>query len=239
MNNDVREKFIIRTKIINYIRKFLNNLGFLEVETPMMTFTASGATAKPFVTHHADFKRDIFMRIAPELYLKQLVIGGLDRVYEIGRQFRNESIDTTHNPEFTSCEFYMAYNDMYDLMNITENLLSNMVKEIIGKSVIKCQRKNNNKREEYNKGGNDKDDNDDKEIEIDFTPPFKRLDVINYLEQILDIKFPLPHEWGTEATNEFLENICIKHHVNCNPPRTNSRLLEKVSYNITYTVNPL
>ncbi|CAG8577031.1 2922_t:CDS:2, partial [Diversispora eburnea] len=181
MNKDVREKFIIRTKIINYIRKFLNNLGFLEVETPMMTFIASGATAKPFVTHLADFKRDIFMRIAPELYLKQLVIGGLDRVYEIGRQFRNESIDMTHNPEFTSCEFYMTYNDVYDLMNITENLLSDMVKEIIGKPIIKYQRNynnnNNNKREESdNRDNDDKDFNDENEIEIDFTPPFKRFD---------------------------------------------------------------
>lgn len=246
MNKSVREKFIVRAKIINYIRKFLNDLEFLEVETPMITFVASGATARPFVTRHADFKRDMFMRIAPELYLKQLVIGGLDRVYEIGRQFRNESIDMTHNPEFTSCEFYMAYSDMYDLMDITEKLLSDMVKEIIGKPVIKYQRNHNGKRDERDNGCNDNGSNkydggegdEREEIEIDFTPPFKRINVINYLEEILSVKFPSSREWNTEATNKFLENICAKHNLICNSPKTSSRLLEKVSQrnNIIYYI---
>ena len=94
-------------------------MGFLEVETPMMNLIPGGATAKPFVTHHNDLHLDMFMRIAPELYLKQLVIGGLERVYEIGRQFRNEGIDLTHNPEFTTCEFYMAFADYNDLMTVS------------------------------------------------------------------------------------------------------------------------
>ena len=102
LNQQVRNNFFTRSKIINYVRRFLDERGFLEVETPMMNLIPGGAAAKPFATFHNDLKQEMFMRIAPELYLKQLVIGGLDRVYEIGRQFRNEGIDLTHNPEFTT-----------------------------------------------------------------------------------------------------------------------------------------
>lgn len=134
INQEKRHNFYTRSKIINHVRRFLDERGFLEVETPMMNQQAGGAAARPFKTHHNDLKLDMFMRIAPELYLKQLVVGGLDRVYEMGRQFRNEGIDTTHNPEFTTCEFYWAYKDYKDLMTITEELISGQSKDSISVS---------------------------------------------------------------------------------------------------------
>jgi lysyl-tRNA synthetase, class II len=118
MNNETRRVFLIRSQIIKYIRSYLDGNDFIEVETPMMNMIAGGATAKPFITYHNDLKMKLFMRIAPELYLKQLIIGGLDRVYEIGKQFRNEGIDLTHNPEFTTCEFYWAYADYEGLLSL-------------------------------------------------------------------------------------------------------------------------
>ncbi|XP_020088778.1 lysine--tRNA ligase isoform X2 [Ananas comosus] len=210
LNHEVRQIFRTRARIISYIRSFLDNLGFLEVETPMMNMIAGGAAAKPFVTHHNELNMKLYMRIAPELYLKELVVGGLDRVYEIGKQFRNEGIDLTHNPEFTTCEFYMAFADYNDLMAVTEQMLAGMVKELTGGYKIK-----------YHANGVDKDP-----IEIDFTPPFRRIDMIEGLESMANLD--IPKDLSSEAANKYLVDACAKFDVKCPPPQTTARLLDKL-----------
>jgi lysyl-tRNA synthetase class 2 len=132
MNPDVREVFIKRSQLVQSLRSFLGERGFVEVETPMMQPIAGGAVARPFVTHHNTLDMDLYLRIAPELYLKRLTVGGLDRVYEINRNFRNEGISTRHNPEFTMLEFYQAYADFRDVMNLTEELVTHAMKIVAG-----------------------------------------------------------------------------------------------------------
>lgn len=136
MNESTRHVFYLRTRIIDYIRAFLNSRGFLEVETPMMQVIPGGAAARPFVTHHNALDMQLFLRIAPELYLKRLVVGGLERVYEINRNFRNEGVSTRHNPEFTMLEFYEAYVDYHHHMDLTEILLRGIAQEVLGNSQV-------------------------------------------------------------------------------------------------------
>jgi len=206
VNEDVRRTFEVRSAVIEYIREYLNSRHFMEVETPMMNAIPGGAVARPFVTFHNDLNMELYMRIAPELYLKMLVVGGLDRVYEVGRQFRNEGIDLTHNPEFTTCEFYQAYADYNDLMDTTEEMLSGMVKKITGGHKINFQPK----------PGAD-------EVEIDFSPPYRRISMIGGIEEHIGEKLPGFDDPEIDAK---LKIILDRHELECTPPLTTARMLD-------------
>lgn len=141
VNEETRKTFIIRSKIIQTLREFLTSRNFLEVETPMMQAIPGGAVAKPFITHHNALDMDLYLRVSPELYLKRLIVGGFERVFEINRNFRNEGLSTKHNPEFTMVEFYQAYADYFDLMDLTEELLKEIVQKTLGKLEVMYQEK--------------------------------------------------------------------------------------------------
>ena len=164
MNESSRRVFRIRSALVSHVRAFFSQRGFLEVETPMMQPIPGGATARPFVTHHNALGMDLFLRIAPELYLKRLVVGGFEKVFEINRNFRNEGLSTRHNPEFTMLEFYQAYADYQDLMNLTEELLRGMAQVLLGTTTLAYQG------EEY-----------------DFGSPFQRLTVVEAIHRCTDL----------------------------------------------------
>ena len=139
VNEETRHTFKVRAKIIEGMRRYLVDRDFIEAETPMLQVIPGGATARPFVTYHNSLELDMYLRIAPELYLKRLVVGGFEKVYEINRNFRNEGLSTRHNPEFTMIEFYQAYADYHDLMNLTEDMLRTLAKEVLGTTTVEYQ----------------------------------------------------------------------------------------------------
>ena len=139
MNEDSRQVFTLRSQIVNFIRSYMSNAGFIEVETPMMQVIPGGATARPFITHHNTLDMELYLRIAPELYLKRLVVGGIEQVFEINRNFRNEGLSTRHNPEFTMLEFYQAYADYKDFMDLTEDMVRKLAEDVLGSTKITYQ----------------------------------------------------------------------------------------------------
>ena len=166
MNEEVKDTFVKRSKIIKEIRNFLDERGFMEVETPMLVANAGGAAARPFETHYNALDEDVKLRISLELYLKRLIVGGLEKVYEIGRVFRNEGVDTRHNPEFTLMELYQAYTDYYGMMDLTESMFKYLAEKVCGSSVIT-----------YNG------------IEIDFGKPFERITMVDCIKKYAGIDF--------------------------------------------------
>ena len=203
VNKNSRDVIIMRSKVIKYIRNFLENRDFMEVETPILGASIGGATARPFITWHNDMEQELVMRVAPELYLKQMVVGGFDKVFEIGKLFRNEGIDHSHNPEFTSCEFYQAYADYNDLIDTTEELLGGMVKQ------LELQPSHGS-------------------VKLDLTKPFSRIEFLPSLESACGVSFPPPTELDTEDSLKFLQSVCYKQGVGVEDVITIPRLLDRL-----------
>ena len=166
VNPEVKETFILRSKILKEIRRFMDELGYMEVETPMLTTVATGDAARPFITHHNTLDLQMYLRIAPELNLKRLIVGGFDKVFEIGKNFRNEGMDIKHNPEFTNMEFYAAYQDYNDMMDTAEKLISTVAKNTLGKTTINYQGQ-----------------------EIDLAPGWKKITMIDAIKEITGVDF--------------------------------------------------
>jgi lysyl-tRNA synthetase class 2 len=184
MNPQVRSMFVTRSKILKSMRNYLDNNGYLEVETPMMHAIAGGASAKPFITHHNALDMELYMRIAIELHLKRLIVGGLEKVYEIGRVFRNEGVSTKHNPEFTMIELYEAYADYEDIMALTENLVAHIAEEVLGSTTV-----------QYG------------DYQINLKPQWKRLHMVESIKEYAGVDF-----W-VEMTDEEARQIAKEHHV--------------------------
>ena len=184
MNEESKKTFITRSRIISEIRRYLDGQGFLEVETPMLVSNAGGAAARPFETHYNALNEDVKLRISLELYLKRLIVGGLEKVYEIGRVFRNEGVDTRHNPEFTLMELYQAYTDYYGMMDLTENLFRHLAETVCGSTKIKYG-----------------------DIELDFGKPFERITMNDCIKKYTGVDF------DTVADDAEAKKLADEHHV--------------------------
>jgi lysyl-tRNA synthetase class 2 len=188
VNPEVKQAFLTRTKALKALRAFLDERGFLEVETPILNTIAGGANARPFITHHNTLDIPMYLRIANELYLKRLIVGGFDKVYEMGRMFRNEGMSIKHNPEYTAMELYQAYADYTDMMDITENLISHMAKVATGSTVVNYQG-----------------------TEIDFTPPWRRMTMEDCVKEYAGVDF------STINTDEEAIAVAKEHHIEITP----------------------
>ena len=199
VNPEVKETFLLRNKIIKKIREFLDNLGYLEVETPILGNIAGGANARPFLTHHNALNIDMSLRIANELYLKRLIVGGFDKVYEMGKMFRNEGMDTRHNPEFTNIELYEAYADYNDMMEITENLVAYVAKEVLGTTKVEYQGKT-----------------------IDFTPPWRRIKMQDAVKEHTGVDFDKIN------TDEEAIEVAKEHKLEIKPGMTRGHVISEM-----------
>lgn len=199
VNPEVKETFLLRNKIIRKIREYLDNLGYLEVETPILGNIAGGANARPFLTHHNALNIDMSLRIANELYLKRLIVGGFDKVYEMGKMFRNEGMDARHNPEFTNIELYEAYADYNDMMEITENLVAYVAKEVLGTTKVEYQGKT-----------------------IDFTPPWRRIKMQDAVKEHTGVDFDKIN------TDEEALEVAKEHKLEIKPGMTRGHVISEM-----------
>ncbi|MFV9511701.1 lysine--tRNA ligase [Tepidibacillus sp. LV47] len=198
VNPEVKETFVIRSKIIQSLRHYLNQLGYIEVETPMMHTIAGGAAARPFITHHNALDMDLYMRIAIELHLKRLIVGGMEKVYEIGRVFRNEGISTRHNPEFTMLELYEAYGDFKTIMNLTENAIAHVAREVLGTTKITYQ-----------------------EQEINLEPPWERISMIDAIKKYVGV------DLSPQMSDEEARELAKQYHVQIEPHMTYGHIVNE------------
>lgn len=196
MNQDVQQTFVLRSKIIQSMRRYLDSIGFLEVETPTLHTIAGGAAARPFITHHNALDMQLFMRIAIELHLKRLIVGGMEKVYEIGRVYRNEGISTRHNPEFTMIELYEAYADFEDIMDLTENLVVHIAQEVLGTTTIDYQGQ-----------------------EVNLAKGWRRVSMVDAVKEAVGVDFK------QQISNEEAHRLAKEHNVPVEPHMTTGHIL--------------
>ncbi len=198
VNPEVRDTFVMRSKIITSMRRYLDGNGYMEVETPTLHAIAGGAAARPFITHHNALDMELFMRIAIELHLKRLIVGGIEKVYEIGRVYRNEGISTRHNPEFTMIELYEAYADYHDMMSLTENMVAHIAREVHGTTTITYQG-----------------------TEIELAPQWRRVSMVDAVKEVTGVDF------NVQMSNEEAHRLAKEHNVSVTPEMTFGHILNQ------------